>query len=82
MDKQKSALVEALTYKGCALCLIYRANKNNVLAGDASSSSKTLDSIEQVWNSLISLVDQNDHKVSNNLKFFKTNCLYIFFSKP
>ncbi|KAJ4440491.1 hypothetical protein ANN_08632 [Periplaneta americana] len=75
MERQKAALLEALSRKGSAMCRIY-AIKNAVdtKAGEgdgqdqASAGTGTavisLDSIDSVWRDVLKFTDTNDSKVS------------------
>jgi hypothetical protein len=73
MERQKTALVEALSRKGSALCRIYTiTNAAGSKAGDsdgqeqlstAGASAVSLNSIDSVWRDVLRFTDTNDTKV-------------------
>ncbi|PSN55100.1 hypothetical protein C0J52_01886, partial [Blattella germanica] len=68
MERQKAALIEALSRKGSAMCRIYTINAATGKAGEGdgqSSGSITMDSIDNVWREVLKFTDVNDSKVSN-----------------
>ncbi|XP_021931036.1 tripeptidyl-peptidase 2 [Zootermopsis nevadensis] len=73
MERQKTALVEALSRKGSALCRLYAiTNATGSKAGDGDgqeqlstvgASAISLDSIDNVWRDVLKFTDTNDTKV-------------------
>lgn len=73
MERQKTALVEALSRKGSALCRLYTiTNATGSKAGDGDgqeqlstvgASAISLDSIDNVWRDVLKFTDTNDTKV-------------------
>ena len=64
MDRQKAALIEALARKGSAMCRLYTVNSASKGGeGDGqSSSSITLDSIDDIWRDLLKFTEATDSK--------------------
>ena len=70
MEKQKAALVEALARKGLAMCRLYSINSATAKGGEGdgqSSTSITLDSIDNIWRDVLKFTDATDSKVSIQL---------------
>ena len=68
MEKQKSALIEALGRKGVSSCRLLM-KKEKDLAGD--SDGITLEAIDEMWLNLLRFADANDVKVCYCFNIFR-----------
>lgn len=72
MERQKQALIEALSRKGTALCRLYFQNdlKHNLESNTDEKSAKSLEAIDNLLKDILKFAESTDSKVNN----FSSHC--------
>jgi len=83
MEKQKTALVEALARKGCILAEIFLARlRGSVQVDEAENTlpTPTITEIDNVMKDILKFTDYTDTKVNHHMQNFNTpQTLQVFF---